>query len=137
MARWTDYEFETAFLGRRQANVLHRFEVSPDVWHVCYVDANDVYHTAFYQYRPEEGDFQKLTVCRKCDQPEKNGWECGCDPLGAVERCPVCTDAQCTTCCRTPVQRRREHRVPELGTIHSDGGHPEHVPYGVYEDGRD
>lgn len=39
-------------------------------------------------------------------------------------------------CCRA--SRLREHRIPELGVIHTDGGHPEHVPghYGVYDDGR-
>ncbi|MBS0202809.1 MAG: hypothetical protein JSS49_07925 [Planctomycetes bacterium] len=58
---------------------------------------------------------------------------------GLIEPCPVCSDATCNRCCSATVNRLRNRRVPELGVIHANGGHPEHMPghYGVYEDGRD
>ncbi len=40
-------------------------------------------------------------------------------------------DVRCVPRCQ-----QMDRVTPELGAIHANGGHPEHVPFGVYEDGR-
>lgn len=52
--------FEAALLGDRQAIILHKFHIGDDVYHVCTLDSNDFYDSAYYQLDRETNTFARL-----------------------------------------------------------------------------
>jgi hypothetical protein len=67
-----------------------------------------------------------------------NGCDCGCR-----DSCPRFITHELLRLNRAATKwacgggpNKSQRVLPELGAIHANGGHPEHVPFGVYEDGR-
>lgn len=55
-----DYDFEMAFLGDRQATIVHKYHLSDDRWHICTVDSNDWYQSGYYRLERDTMTFLRM-----------------------------------------------------------------------------
>lgn len=83
--------FESAFLGNRQAVILHKYHLGGEVWHICTVDSNNYYHSGYYRRDPQEWTFAALAERPSEQELQADGWPCpDCGRVYHGDTCPGC-----------------------------------------------
>ncbi len=64
-----DLCFESAFCGDKQMQIMHKYQIDGDIWHICTIDSNDYYHSGYWRFDRTEWTFtavaprQHVPVC--------------------------------------------------------------------------